>query len=301
MAALDKSASIVTPVYQVLVHGIRIEAVNIVNPEITIESFRAENVPITSKARIIKIAWAKRQHAASQTHSSLVVSFDSPTAANEAIKRRLIHECIIHDCELWDNRCRRRQCYHCQRYGHLAPGCRNPTTCAYCAGNHDIKTCDRKGDKTAVKCAACNETGHTAWDRSCPLGKKEDERIKNILSIRPTLYQETNEQPAKPMTAEQPIPETSHQQATMPTAAPFTFSSTTASRGRTVPPPRKAQENLDLAQTKLGQDENWTQIPSRKRKNMLTASSLSAKRGRRAAPEPMDANTIVVDSTRSIQ
>jgi hypothetical protein len=134
LAALDESASIVTPVHQVLVHGIRIEAVDLVNPETTIESLRAENISITSNARITRIAWAKKQHAASQTHSSLVVSFDNPTAANEAIKRGLIHECIIHDCELWDNRCRRRQCYHCQRYGHLAPGCRNPTACALLRG-----------------------------------------------------------------------------------------------------------------------------------------------------------------------
>jgi hypothetical protein len=171
----------------------------------------------------------------------------------------------------------------------------------YCAGNHDIKVCDRKGDKTAAKCAACNETGHTAWDRSCPLGKKEDERVQEALSIRPTLYQETNEQPAK-STAEQPISETCHQEATIPTAAaPFTFSSITTSRGRTVPPTRKAQENLDLAQAKSSQDENWTQISTRKRKSVQLANSLSTKRGRRAVLEPMDANTIVVDSTRSTQ
>jgi hypothetical protein len=182
------------------------------------------------------------------------------------------------------------------------PGCRNPTACVYCAGNHDIKACDRKGDKTAAKCAACNEAGHTAWDRSCPLGRKDDERVQNALSIRPTLYQETNEQPAKPTTAEQPVSETNYQEATITAAAPFTFSSTTTtSRGRTVPPTRKAQENLDLAQAKSGQDENWTQISTRKRKNMLTTSSLSTKRGRRAVLEPMDANTIVVDSARSTQ
>ena len=301
LAALDESASIVTPLYHVLVHGIRIEAVDMTNLETTIESLRAENISITSNARIVKIAWAKKQHAASQTDSSLVVSFNSPMAADEAVKRGLVYECIIHDCELWDNRCRRRQCFHCQRYGHLAPGCRNPTACAYCAGNHDIKVCDRKDDKTAAKCAACNETGHTAWDRSYPLGRKEDERVKDILSTRPILYQETDMQLANPITAIQPSPGTSHQKATEPAATSFSFSPTTTFRGRTVPPTRKVQENLDIAQATSGHDENCTQITTRKRKNMLTTSSLSTKRGRQAVLEPIDANTIVVDSTRSTQ
>jgi len=190
LQTLDRDAEIITPAYQVLVHGVRVKAVDMEKPEVTFEALRAENIDVMQEGGIKRITWAKHALNERQTHTSLVVSFDKASTANEVIRKGLAFECRIHECELWDTRCRRRQCYQCHQYGHMAPTCRRAQKCAFCTGPHDVKECGVKGDKTKLKCAACGEDGHPAWDRSCKLNKKEEERIKAALEVRPVLYNE---------------------------------------------------------------------------------------------------------------
>ena len=63
------------------------------------------------------------------------------------------------------------QCFHCQRYGHVAgsiycPNKDKTATCAFCAGGHDTRHCQAKknSDLAKMKCVNC-EVGGSKEDR----------------------------------------------------------------------------------------------------------------------------------------
>jgi hypothetical protein len=69
-----------------------------------------------------------------------------------------------------------RQCWNCQGLGHLAFDCpKNEPTCMQCGDSHRVKECSNidKENKTASKifCSNCNQEGHTASARACPILK----------------------------------------------------------------------------------------------------------------------------------
>ena len=91
-----------------------------------------------------------------------------------------------------------RQCYRCQRFGHVAYRCNFAEKCVKCAGNHASRDCQlKRTDKP--KCANC-EGAHIAssWDcRQHPKNireKREEERqeaekIKREKTIRATVQE----------------------------------------------------------------------------------------------------------------
>jgi len=57
------------------------------------------------------------------------------------------------------------QCFKCQKVGHTAANCTNPTICLRCGGDHSHKDCTAE-----LKCANC-QGQHAACARKCPLLK----------------------------------------------------------------------------------------------------------------------------------
>lgn len=73
------------------------------------------------------------------------------------------------------------QCYNCMGFGHTARECRNVTTCGYCSGDHETRSChNRNGNPT---CCHCSQEGkvshHPAYSADCPAWQKWD-RIARI-------------------------------------------------------------------------------------------------------------------------
>ena len=77
------------------------------------------------------------------------------------------------------------QCFHCQRFGHVAgsiycPNKDKSAVCAFCTGDHDTRTCQAKKDNTVsrMKCVNCDHGGsredkrhaksHPASSSMCP-------------------------------------------------------------------------------------------------------------------------------------
>ncbi|KAH6957479.1 hypothetical protein DER45DRAFT_604275 [Fusarium avenaceum] len=99
-------ASIRIPTYGVLVHGIRTSSMD-------------ENRPFIPNAGIKYIGWLTR----------IVTTKSVSSIINEG----LIWQGEVFQCELYDRSCRLRQCFSCQRYGHIGTQCKATTRCGYCA------------------------------------------------------------------------------------------------------------------------------------------------------------------------
>ncbi|KAJ5753307.1 hypothetical protein N7520_010224 [Penicillium odoratum] len=195
---------------------------------------RAQNVRrIPSTANIMHIGWLmparkmqglRKQATATgstTTTAKLVIEFDDPDAANQAILLGLALQGRDHDCQFFDGSHRLQQCFQCQSYGHIARNCRREIRCAYCAGSHDSKECAHARNRASAKCAVCirhNETAveeakvkinHFAFERECPRRAEQLDMIRINRLRGPQLHRtataptpSTSTSPAAPTPAE---------------------------------------------------------------------------------------------------
>ena len=100
------------------------------------------------------------------------------------------------------------QCFKCQKVGHTAAQCTNPTTCLRCGDNHSHKECSAS---TTLKCANCSGP-HAACSRACPALKTAAKQTKQATSTEPgrswsSVVDNPNRHPSK----NQPTPTTNKQ------------------------------------------------------------------------------------------
>ncbi|KMQ84041.1 putative 50 kda protein in type i retrotransposable element r1dm [Lasius niger] len=78
------------------------------------------------------------------------------------------------------------QCFKCLKFGHIAKNCKSKSSCGHCAGDHEMKNCEAKGQLPS--CINCKQhhvfsgnTAHSATDaKKCPiLGRKIKDKIAN--------------------------------------------------------------------------------------------------------------------------
>jgi hypothetical protein len=81
-----------------------------------------------------------------------------------------------------------KQCFKCQRYGHIGTQCKAATACGHCAQEHDTRDCpSRAGQAVTRKCAACRGE-HEAWSRQCPTRKDEIAKARTAYEMRPRYH-----------------------------------------------------------------------------------------------------------------
>lgn len=81
-----------------------------------------------------------------------------------------------------------KQCFKCQRYGHIGTQCKATTACGHCAQEHDTRDCpSRAGQTVTRKCAACRGE-HEAWSRQCPTRKDEIAKARTAYEMRPRYH-----------------------------------------------------------------------------------------------------------------
>jgi hypothetical protein len=90
--------------------------------------------------------------------------------------------------ERYERKCRLKQCFQCQKYGHIGTQCKAAKTCGYCAQQHSTWECPTKMDReSARKCAVCHGA-HEAWNQECPTRMEELAKVKGALASRPKYY-----------------------------------------------------------------------------------------------------------------
>ena len=97
---------------------------------------------------------------------------------------------------LFKDRFHFKQCYHCQLIGHVSTDCpviRNDSTCMYCMGNHQSKSCTDKKRFSKHACAKChasqfpieaeNYKSHNSASPDCPVVLRECKRLANVTDF----------------------------------------------------------------------------------------------------------------------
>lgn len=184
---LGNGTSVRTYTYGVLVHGIRSSTINMENFEEIRDAILHENRAFLPTAEIKYIGWLTRQPP-QKALTSIIIEFTKPEDANKIIDENLVWQGEMCPAERYERQCRLKQCFQCQKYGHIGTQCKTAKICGYCAQEHSSWECPTKMDVGAArKCAVCHGA-HQAWSRECPTRIEEVAKIKAILATRPKYH-----------------------------------------------------------------------------------------------------------------
>ena len=179
---VGNGASVRSPTYGVIAHGIRTCSMDMDKFERIKDCIMADNRPFIPKADIRYIGWLTRS-APNKAASSIIIEFSQPDDANKIIDEGL-WQGELFQCERYERQCRLKQCFNCQKYGHIGTQCKATTACGYCAQEHSSRDCPTKSERGAArKCAVCHG-GHEAWNQQCPTRKDELARTRTAYATR---------------------------------------------------------------------------------------------------------------------
>lgn len=199
---LDNNGTAFKRTYGVLVHSVE-TLKSIIDPSCAtecVEKIRSENSHLHAGITVVYVGWLSNK-AKIRSESSLIVEFETPEDANRVIREGLIVGGRRRECELYDRRCKIRQCYRCQRYGHIGTQCIEEVACGFCAEAHDTRDCLKKGNaRSCPRCALCNGS-HSAWSRICNARLNELERVAQAHRSRRTYYNIVQDKDRKPHAA----------------------------------------------------------------------------------------------------
>jgi hypothetical protein len=188
--------------YTVLVHGVSVADFDNQRQTDGKKRIYDQNPAVKGQVEILDTHWRKRILRLKKTISSLLVGVSSPEGANVLIREGLVLEGELKEVELFDPQCLATRCYNCQRYGHLAKGCRSPQRCGLCAApGHTLEKCQFKGQEAKLRCVNC--TGrHMSGDRTCPKQAEEADRVRQARQVRPQYFASPKEGIPPPVTVQ---------------------------------------------------------------------------------------------------
>jgi hypothetical protein len=188
---LGNGTSVRNPTYGVLVHGIRTSTMDVDKFEETRDIILQDNKPFIPTADIKYIRWLTKR-TVNKTVSSVVIEFTKPEDANKIIDEGLVWQGEMCQSERYERGCRLKQCFQCQKYGHIGTQCKATKACGYCAQEHSSRDCPSKTDRDAPrKCATCHGA-HEAWSQQCPTRREELARTKAAYENRPRYHPVTD-------------------------------------------------------------------------------------------------------------
>lgn len=184
---IGAGASDRNPTYGVLAHGIRTSTMDMDKFEDVRENILHDNRPFIPNAEIKYIGWLTRT-VPTKSASSVVIEFTKAEDANKIIDEGLVWQGELFQCERYEKQCRLKQCFNCQKYGHIGTQCRTTKACGYCAQEHSSRDCPAKDERSGPrKCAVCRGE-HEAWSQQCSVRKEELAKAKIAYMNRPQYH-----------------------------------------------------------------------------------------------------------------
>jgi len=123
--------------------------------------------------------------------AEVVLHMSSVVAAQEVCRAGVIYEAQIFNVEPYYTAAQVRRCYRCHSFGHISRYCEKEARCGHCAATAHSggeESCPEKEPSGKKRCVNCNGA-HTAWDRSCPIAKGEQERAQQAYLHRPLQFE----------------------------------------------------------------------------------------------------------------
>ncbi|KAJ9481484.1 hypothetical protein VN97_g11989, partial [Penicillium thymicola] len=159
---LGNNTKLVKPRIGVVVHRTPTECFDLENANAqAIEKIMEENDLIERDFHIEELAWLKKRDKALGMFASLGIWFDSAEGADCILdKGFLVGQRYIGSVERRE--IRKKRCFRCQRFGHLAWSCKETPRCGHCAGQHKRDGCPLG---TRARCLDCSGE-HPTGDRS---------------------------------------------------------------------------------------------------------------------------------------
>ncbi len=161
---LGNNTKLVKPRFGVVVHRTPTEEFDLETASAqAMEKIMDENNLAERGFRIEELAWLKQRDRVLGKFASLGIWFDSAEGAEHMLNNGLlVGQRYIGSVERRE--IKRKRCFRCQRFGHLAWSCKETPRCGHCAGQHERQRCP---PGVRARCLDC--TGeHPTGDRQCP-------------------------------------------------------------------------------------------------------------------------------------
>lgn len=161
---LGNNTKLVKPRFGVVVHRTPTEEFDLETASTqAMEKLMDENNLAERGFRIEELAWLKQRDRVLGKFASLGIWFDSAEGAEYMLNNGLlVGQRYIGSVERRE--IKRKRCFRCQRFGHLAWSCKETPRCGHCAGQHERQRCP---PGVRARCLDC--TGeHPTGDRQCP-------------------------------------------------------------------------------------------------------------------------------------
>ena len=238
------SARVIRATFPIMVHGVRVDAIDTLAQQNTITSIYEQNSRLHTNLEITRVGWMKKAITQKKRYSSLIVETASPHIANAIIQGGLIIEGELKECEKYKSNERMTQCFKCYHYGHVGKACNRPQSCGFCSGPHVTDSCPDKDPKNN-KCATC-KGNHPAWARTCKVRRAEIEKSIAIKRYSSNVY--VAPPPYSQSSRDTPLADASTQPATINLSQAEGWEIVKRRKGR---PSGLTQASQDPAQTRI--------------------------------------------------
>lgn len=163
LTELGNSTKLVKPRFGIVVHRTPTEDFDLENANAqAIEKIMEDNGWTDQGFRIEEVAWLKKKDKTLGKYASLGVWFDSAEGAESVLENGFLvgqrHIGSVERCEI-----KKKRCFRCQRFGHLAWSCKETPRCGHCAGQHERQRCPPGVRARCLDCSGEHPTG----DRHC--------------------------------------------------------------------------------------------------------------------------------------
>ena len=161
---LGNNTKLVKPRFGVVVHRTPTEEFDLeTGATQAAEKIISDNDLVELGFRIDELAWMKTKDKALGKFASLGIWFDSAEGAEHLLRNGfIVSQHYIPHVERRE--IKKKRCFRCQRFGHLAWSCKETPRCGHCAGQHERERCP-----PGVRARCLDFSGeHPTGDRQCP-------------------------------------------------------------------------------------------------------------------------------------